>query len=62
MRMNKDDAYWKMVDKVNYLVSNGYINEEDFESTLNRMLENSKHINSNRQGDVGASPYPKHNN
>jgi len=59
--MSKDEPYWEIVDKVNYLVSNGYIDEEDFESTLNKMLENLKHINSNRQGDVDASPHPKHN-
>lgn len=60
--MNKDDTYWKTVDKVRYLLSKGYINEENFESTLNKLLENSKHINSNRQGDAPTSPHPKHNN
>lgn len=52
----KDDLYYNTIDKVNMLIDKGYIEEDQKEIALKRLLEKARSINSNDRQERDGNP------
>jgi len=53
----KDDDYYDAVDKVQLLISKGYIDESDYDKTLEKLICINR--DRNKEGDAVTSPPSK---